>query len=155
MRFILLSLGKKHDPKLTEAITDFTNRLGRFVPSSWHIIAAKDSGGDSTTLITRESELILNTLSKDAFVILLDKDGHEYSTEKLSKQLDTILSSSYSDVVFVIGGAYGVNEDVRKRAQLVWSFGKMTYPHQIMRLLLAEQLYRSMSLRAGLPYHHE
>lgn len=101
-----------------------------------------------------ESERILSRLKPDDFVILLDERGKLVDSPSLSRLLLAPLESSKT-VVVIIGGAYGVDDTVHNRADIVWSLSPLVFPHQLVRLILAEQLYRAQEIAAGNPYHHE
>lgn len=101
-----------------------------------------------------ESERILKIISSDDYVILLDETGQMLSSLDLAEQLESRFIDS-KPVVVVIGGAYGVNQALLSRSNLVWSLSKLVFPHQLVRLILAEQLYRAQSIAAGNSYHHQ
>ena len=151
MKQVLLSVGKRHDPSLSVAINDFTARLDREVETSWHLI--KPSGANEPTARRVESLAVLDFVRSDDFVVLLDERGKELSSETLSVQYDGWLARP-GRIVFVIGGAYGVDEVLRARANYVLSLSKLVFPHQLVRLVLVEQLYRSRMISRNHPYHH-
>jgi 23S rRNA (pseudouridine1915-N3)-methyltransferase len=148
---VLVSVGKRHDAALVSAIDEFTNRLAREVPTSWHLV--KPSGADELTARRVESAAVLDFLQDGDFVVLLDERGRETASEALATLYDGWLQR-YPRIVFVIGGAYGVDPALRERADFVWSLSQLVFPHQIVRLLLAEQLYRARMISKGHPYHH-
>jgi 23S rRNA (pseudouridine1915-N3)-methyltransferase len=88
------------------------------------------------------------------YIILLDERGDNISSPELSKKLETAFNSS-KNVIMIIGGAFGVSEEVRRRSNFVWSFSKLVFPHQLMRVMLAEQIYRAQEIAHGGKYHHE
>ena len=151
MKQVLLSVGKRHDPSLSVAIDNFTARLDREVETSWHLI--KPSGANEPTARRVESLAVLDFVRSDDFIVLLDERGKELSSEGLSAQYDGWLARP-GRIVFVIGGAYGVDEVLRARANYVLSLSKLVFPHQLVRLVLVEQLYRSRMISRNHPYHH-
>ena len=151
MKQVLLSVGKRHDPALQAAIDDFTARLSREVETSWHLI--KPSGADEPTARRVESAAVLEFVRGDDFVVLCDERGKELSSESLAAQYDGWLTRP-GRIVFVIGGAYGVDEALRARADYVLALSKLVFPHQVVRLVLAEQLYRARMIAKNHPYHH-
>lgn len=151
MKQVLLSVGKRHDPALSAAIEEFTSRLDREVETSWHLI--KPSGADEPTARRIESDAVRDFVRDGDFVVLSDERGRELSSEALAGLYDDWLASSQR-LVFVIGGAYGVDERLRARADFVLSLSKLVFPHQIVRLVLAEQLYRARMISKNHPYHH-
>lgn len=148
---VLLSVGKRHDPALQGAIEEFTARLNREAETSWHLI--KPSGADEQTARRVESDAVLDFIRSDDFVVLCDERGRELSSEALAELYDRWLTCG-ARIVFVIGGAYGVDELLRDRADFVLSLSKLVFPHQIVRLVLAEQLYRARMITKNHPYHH-
>lgn len=104
---------------------------------------------------SREGELILKALKPSDEVILLDEHGREYRSVEFAAELEKKLSRGGRDIVYVIGGAYGFSDDVYARADGKLSLSKMTYSHQLVRTIFAEQLYRAFTIMKGEPYHHE
>lgn len=102
----------------------------------------------------RDSEQILKALKPNDFVVLCDERGTQFTSPGLAKLIESQFQSGTSHMVWVIGGAMGVNEALRKRASRVLSFSKMTFPHALARMMLYEQTYRALCLRANHPYHH-
>ncbi len=151
MKQVLLSVGKRHDPALSAAIEDFTTRLNREVETVWHLI--KPSGADELTARRVESAAVLDFVRSDDFVVLLDERGNELSSKALSAHYDDWLTRP-GRIVFVIGGAYGVDEALRARADYILSLSKLVFPHQLVRLILTEQLYRARMISKNHPYHH-
>ena len=151
MKQVILSVGKRHDPALQAAIEDFTARLGREVETTWHLI--KPSGADEPTARRSESAAVLDFVRSDDFVVLLDERGKELSSEGLATQYETWLARP-GRIVFVIGGAYGVDDALRTRADYVLALSKLVLPHQLVRLVLVEQLYRARMISKNHPYHH-
>lgn len=151
MKQVLLSVGKRHDPSLSAAIDEFTARLNREVETSWHLV--KPSGADEPTARRVESAAVLDFIQDGDFVVLLDERGREVSSEALARLYERWLER-YQRIVFVIGGAYGVDSTLQERADLVWSLSQLVFPHQFVRLLLAEQLYRARMITKNHPYHH-
>lgn len=151
MKQVLLSVGKRHDPALQGAIEEFTARLDREVETSWHLV--KPSGADEQTARRIESDAVLDFIRSDDFVVLLDERGREVSSAALARLYDGWLGR-YQRVVFVIGGAYGVSSLLRERADMIWALSQLVFPHQLVRLILAEQLYRARMITKNHPYHH-
>lgn len=147
MKILFISVGKKHDPALADSINDFTSRISHYAPIDWKLIASDQSA-------EAEGKSILNALDERDFIILLDEQGKEIDSEGLSKMLDTRLNASTHRLAFIIGGAYGVSESVKSRANSTIALSKLTFPHQLVRLLLAEQVYRAFTILKGEKYHH-
>lgn len=151
MKQVLVSVGKRHDPALSGAIDEFTARLGREVETSWHFI--KPSGTDEPTARRSESHAVLDFIHNNDYVVLCDERGKELSSEGLATTYDDMLARA-NRIVFVIGGAHGVDEQLHQRADFVWSLSKLVFPHQLVRVILVEQLYRARMITKNHPYHH-
>ena len=152
MKQLLISVGKKHDANLAAAIDDYTDRLKRFFPTEWLLLAP--SGADEPTARRVESMQILAKCDASDFVVLLDERGSQLSSAALAANYQSWQSLG-KRLVFVIGGAYGVSDELRSRADFIWGLSQGVFPHQIMRLLVTEQLYRSQAIIDGHPYHHQ
>lgn len=148
---VLVSVGKRHDPSLTGAIDEFTQRLNREVETGWQLI--KPSGADELTARRLESASILSVLRADDHVVLLDERGEQFTSPAFASKYQQWLSRP-GRIVYVIGGAYGVDELLFDRADTVWALSKLVFPHQLVRVVLAEQLYRAHMIIKNHPYHH-
>lgn len=149
MNIKIVTVGNKPSKEITDLIADYTKRLPRNISVTWQYL--KHSGAsDAKSSKQQESENILRTISDSDYVILLDETGKQLSSTKLSDRLFT----TNKDLVFVIGGAYGVDNTIADRANFVWSLSDLVFPHQIVRLLLSEQLYRAYTISVNHPYHH-
>ncbi len=142
----ILAIGKHHDKALLAAITDYETRLGAKLRLSWQFLP-------HTGQILTESNAIRKSLKDTEYVIVLDDTGSQLSSEKFSEKLQS-LAVGDKDICFVIGGAYGVDDALLKQADFVWSLGVLTLPHQLVRLVLIEQLYRAVTIWDGGSYHH-
>ncbi len=144
----IITVGKKSKNWVSEAVGTYSKRLQGNFKIEWNIIP--NSGAKSPEqALKQESEHILNRLSPTDFVILLDETGKNISSPELSDKL-----VNNQNVVFVIGGAYGVDISVKNRANFIWSLSKLVFPHQIVRLILTEQIYRAQMISQNHPYHH-
>ena len=157
MRITLLTVGKTDIPWVREGLEMYVSRLGHYAPFSLkEIPELKGVAALSQAQIKeREGELILRQLAPSDEVILLDEHGREYRSVEFADWLGRRLASSGRDLVFVIGGAYGFSDAVYARAGGKLSLSKMTYSHQLVRTIFAEQLYRAFTILRGEPYHHE
>lgn len=151
MSYHIIAIGPKHEPQLRSMIQTYEKRLERFGGVRWSLLPY-GAQADETARKT-ESTAILAKLRDDDYVILLDERGSKLPSPVLAERLDALRASS-KRIVFVIGGAYGVDATLRKRADFVWSLSQLVFPHQIIRLLLVEQLYRSHMILENHPYHH-
>lgn len=149
----LITVSQKQPTWITQAYEEYAKRL----PREWHLAldvlpVAKRSSHTVEQCIKLECERILSTARKSALLIALDERGEAWSTESLAQYLKDWLSSGES-VTFVIGGPDGLSQECKKRAHRVWSLSPLTLPHGLVRVILAEQLYRAWSITVGHPYH--
>lgn len=158
MRIEIAAIGKKRggpEAALVEDYLDRTRGFGRRIGFSDVVLseleAPKSLSGE--TLKKREGELLLKTLSDGASLIALDETGENISSEKFAKLLERLRDDGAQSAAFVIGGADGHGDEVRGRATRLISFGAATWPHMLVRAMLAEQLYRAMTILSGHPYH--
>lgn len=142
----ILCVGKIKEKYLADGIAEYAKRLSRYCGFS--VVEIPDETGDAE--VKKESDALLARLR--GYVILLDLGGKELSSPDFAEAVDRAYLTS-PEITFVIGGSKGVDERVRAKANLCVSFGKVTYPHQLMRLILAEQIYRAFNILAGTPYH--
>lgn len=156
MKLQLWSVGKPHETYLKTGIEDFTKRINNYFPAEWHIIPSPKNAGSlsETELKKAEAAIILTLLHKDDYLILLDERGKQISSPELAQWLQQRANESTRRIVFLIGGAYGVDATVMKRANYTWSLSKLVFPHMLVRLLLAEQVYRACTILRNEKYHH-
>ncbi len=141
MKIILASIGKSHDEEYAGLINEFTNRINKYIVAEW--------------LIINSDEAFLEKVKSDDYFILLDERGKELDNNNFAKHIEQVYNGGKKRLIFLIGGAYGVNESVKGRADLIMSFSKLVFPHMLMRIMLAEQLYRTHTIMKGEKYHHE
>lgn len=156
MKFQLWTIGKNHEPFVKEGIDMFTKRISKYYPVEWNIIStAKNAASFSENdLKKKEGDIIINLLQKDDYLVLLEETGKQLSSEELASFIQQRANESTKNILFLIGGAYGVSNDVKKRANFQWSLSKLVFPHQLVRLILAEQIYRACSINRNEKYHH-
>jgi 23S rRNA (pseudouridine1915-N3)-methyltransferase len=156
MKIIFLSVGKKHEVLFEDAILHFTKRASFYNPVSWEILSpSKNPSLPIESQKKEEGERILSFLKPSDYCILLDETGKNLSSEDLSQKIEERKNEATERLVFIIGGAFGVSEEVKKRANFTFSLSKLVFPHMLVRLILAETVYRSLSILAGDKYHHE
>lgn len=148
----VISVGRKHESWVEPGIARYETRLKRPYSIEW--IFLPHSSHEGLRARQDESERILKRLNEDDFVLLLDERGKNYDSPTLSQSLEDILVHGKS-IVCIIGGAYGVDGGVLERADTVWSLSKLVFPHQLVRLILVEQIYRMQEIAKGGRYHHE
>ena len=156
MKFQFWSVGKNHEPYVKEGIELFTKRISNYYAAEWNIIPMPKNAASlsETDLKKKEGETITGLLQKDDYLVLLEETGKMLGSEDLANFIQQRANESTKNMVFLIGGAYGVSADVKKRANYTWSLSKLVFPHQLVRLILAEQIYRACSINRNEKYHH-
>lgn len=150
MKITILTIGKRHEPWVEPGITRFLERLRAPFVTEMSIIPHSGQIGDRAR--QDESERLMSRLRPHDFIILLDERGRNLSSPELSQ---LVLDHTDQHIVIIIGGAYGVTEMLHRRADIVWSLSRLVFPHQLVRLILAEQLYRAQEIARGGAYHHD
>lgn len=148
MNIQIVSVGNKPRPGVNDLITTYVTRLPRSIQVNWTFI--KHGVGDVNTSMQNEAEKILKSIPVGYKTVLLDETGKLINSEEFSENF----IAQGTDICFVIGGAYGVSKDVFDKADHVISLSKLVFPHQIVRIILAEQIYRAHCIATGHPYHH-
>jgi 23S rRNA (pseudouridine1915-N3)-methyltransferase len=156
MKLQFWSIGKVHEAYVKEAVEIFTKRISHYYPVEWNIIPVPKNTAmlNETDLKKKEGDSILNSLQKDDYLILLDERGKLIKSEELAKFIETRANESVKKMVFLVGGAFGVSDDVMNRANYKWSLSPLVFPHQLVRLILAEQVYRACTIIKNEKYHH-
>ena len=157
MKITLLTVGKTDRDWVKQGLDIYVSRLKHYIPFSIvEIPELKNVSALSTEQIkTKEGELILKNVKPNDDVILLDERGKQYTSVELAKIIQDKISYAGKDIVFIIGGAYGFSDAVYQRANSKLSLSKMTFSHQMVRAIFAEQIYRAFTIMRGEPYHHE
>ena len=156
MKLQFWSIGKNHDAYIKGGVDEFTSRISNYYPVKWNILNASKNAASLTELALKqkEAELVLGMLHKDDYLVVLDSRGKQITSEDLSRFLQQRANESHKQLIFLIGGAYGIEEPVLKRANFVWSLSLLTFPHQLVRLVLSEQIYRACTIQRNEKYHH-
>jgi 23S rRNA (pseudouridine1915-N3)-methyltransferase len=157
MKIALWSVGKPHENYVKEGIEDFTKRISKYHAVDWKILAPARQNINSLEADTKkhEAQTILNYLTKDDYLVLLDEKGRQISSPELAAFIEQRANNSVRQLVFLIGGAFGVDDAIKTRANFTWSLSHLVFPHQLVRLMLAEQIYRACSIIRNGKYHHE
>ncbi len=148
MKLLIISVGKGKDVLMEDIVRHFETRILRYLPLEWIYI-----GHESTK--TKEGEKILSHVKKEDYVVVLDERGRDMTSPALAELVENRMVDSVKRMIFVIGGAYGVSDDVYKRANYTWKLSSLIFPHLLVRVILLEQLYRAMTIIQGEKYHHE
>jgi 23S rRNA (pseudouridine1915-N3)-methyltransferase len=157
MKLQFWSVGKPHEGYVIEGIALFTKRINHYYKAEWKIITPLKNAGilAPQELKIKEGENILSILQKEDYLILLDENGKNFTSEGLAKFIETKANESEKNIVFLIGGAFGVSPAIKARANYIWSLSSLVFPHQLVRLLLTEQIYRACSIIKNEKYHHQ
>ena len=157
MKILLIVIGKTDQKWLVDGIGQYAERLTHFAQFEMQVIPdiKNTKNMDFQTQKIREGELILNLLQSSDDVWLLDDKGREMTSPEMARWLEKRMAQSTKRLVFIIGGPYGFSQDVYNRVPGKMSLSKMTFSHQMVRLIFVEQLYRAFSILNNLPYHHE
>ncbi len=148
----VLAIGKKHQPWVDAGINRYQARLQKPWDITWQL--APHSNFDNDKARDEESIRLLSRIKPDDYVVLLDEVGTSLSSPELAVKLQDVMADG-QNITVVIGGAYGVNDALRHRSNLVWSLSKLVFPHQLVRLILTEQLYRAQEIAKNSAYHHK
>ncbi len=158
MNITILAVGKIKESFYREALAEYQKRLSRYCRLEIVEVAdepapEKASPAQEDAIREKEAQRILKRLRDNSFVITLEIAGKKYDSEKFAKKLENLALSGKSQLVFIIGGSLGLHSSVSARADLSLSFSDMTFPHQLMRVILTEQIYRAFRIIRGEPYH--
>jgi 23S rRNA (pseudouridine1915-N3)-methyltransferase len=157
MKLQFWAIGKNNEPYVKPGVEDFTKRISNYFKVEWNIIPVPRNAGmmSEMDLKKKEGELVLEWLEPNDFLIALDEHGKSMTSEKLAAFLQARANDSAKKLVFLIGGAFGLDPMILKRANYTWSLSELTFPHQLVRLILAEQVYRACTILRNEKYHHK
>jgi 23S rRNA (pseudouridine1915-N3)-methyltransferase len=157
MKIKLLVIGKTDAEFIKQGIGEYEKRIKHYIPYESIIIPGiRNAGSCSAAEIrTREAKQLMNNISASDYLVLLDENGRGFSSLEFSEFLSKRFSSGIKTIVFIVGGAYGVSDLIKKRANFILSLSHMTFSHQIIRLFFLEQLYRGLTILNNESYHHE
>ncbi len=156
MKITILTIGKTGTSYLKEGIVIYLDRLKHYAKVDYKELPDINARGVLPEILKqKEGEIILKQIRPDDFLVLLDEKGDHYSSRHFAEFLQKKMNAGTKNLVLVIGGAFGFSEAVYERANGKISFSKMTYSHEMIRLLLAEQLYRAFTILKGESYHHD
>lgn len=150
MTIKIIAIGKKHEKWVKDGIDRYETRLRKPWDITWQYLPHSSLAAEAAR--AEESRRILEKVDRDDYLVLLDERGKMLNSPALARLLEAQLG--FKKVVLVIGGAYGVDDSVRARANTVWSLSDLVFPHQLVRLIITEQIYRAGEIAAGRPYHH-
>lgn len=156
MKIQFWSIGKGHERTVELGVNDFTKRISNYFPISWKIVPTPryTSSTPPDEQKKKEAAVVLKMIDAKDYLILLDEKGKMLTSPQLAAFLQQRANESKRNLIFLIGGAFGVDETVLQRADLRWSLSPLTFPHQLVRLILAEQVYRACTINRNEKYHH-
>jgi len=154
LKISICSVGKANESYIKDGVDQFTKRISHYYPIDWSLITPSKLT-DPVQIKKAEAESIIKALSKTDILILLDEKGKMLDSPGLAKLIQQKANQSAQRIVFLIGGAYGVDQSIKERANFTWSLSELVFPHMLVRLILAEQIYRACSILANEKYHHE
>jgi 23S rRNA (pseudouridine1915-N3)-methyltransferase len=157
MKISLWAIGKNHEPYIKEGTEEFTKRISRYFSIDWNIIPVPKNAVmlSEMDLKKKEAEVILQWLRPEDFLVALDERGKQLPSEGLASLIQTRTNESTKNLVFLIGGAFGLEKQILSRANFTWSLSQLTFPHQLVRLILTEQIYRACTILRNEKYHHK
>lgn len=158
MKITLITVGKIKEKYLKDAITEYSKRLIRYCKLEIIEVADEKTPDNASETVEdrirdKEGERILKYVRDDAYVVTLEIEGKLLTSEELAKKIENLGIQGTSHIIFIIGGSIGLGKEVLKRSDYALSFSKMTFPHQLMRVILLEQIYRSYRIISHEPYH--
>lgn len=153
MQIDLIVVGKLKEKSMQQMCNEYIKRLGSYCKLS--VVELKDESNnlDQKTVMTREAEAINKVLDEKSYIIIMDIDGKQMGSEEFSRKIDDITTYENSKITFVIGGSLGIDPTIKAKANMRMSFSKMTFPHQLFRVMLLEQIYRQFRIAKNEPYH--
>lgn len=155
MKIKIICLGKTKQKFIEDGISEYQKRISKYFKLDWQILPDVKLTGNKTieNVKEQEAEIIIKKIPMSSFIIALDETGKEFSSVKIAKFLENKLNTE-KEIIFVIGGVYGLSNRILKTANIVLSFSRFTFTHQMIRLLLLEQLYRSFTIIKNKKYHY-
>jgi 23S rRNA (pseudouridine1915-N3)-methyltransferase len=156
MNIEIWSVGKDNDAFIEDGLKYYFQKTKPYNPVELVIIqpSKKNATTDVERTKLQEEELILKKLTPQHYLIVLDERGKQLNSVQWSQQFQQLMNQGTKTLVILVGGAFGVTDNVRKQAKQVWSLSSLVFPHQMVRLIVAEQVYRAFSILNNSPYHH-
>jgi 23S rRNA (pseudouridine1915-N3)-methyltransferase len=154
VHFRFVWVGRTRDRLLSELEEGYLKRLGHLIPTelTWVPELKKGNQGQLSARLEREARSLERKI-KESYLVVLDEAGRQFASQELSATLEKLMNRGVPEVTFVVGGCWGIPEQIKRAADLKWSLGRLTLPHELARVVVLEQVYRSMSILRSLPYH--
>jgi 23S rRNA (pseudouridine1915-N3)-methyltransferase len=156
LKIIFLSVGRIKKGYAKDGVAEYLKRINRYMPVEEVVVKDESSGGKvpRVDVLKREGERLLGKLKQGDIIIALDEQGRGFSSAAFAKQMERFLGSGKKRLCFIVGGAFGLSEELKKKADLLLALSEMTMPHDLARLVLSEQVYRAFTIMRGEPYSH-
>jgi len=154
MKIIILTVGKVKNRLFKEAVLHYLEMAGKYVALEWVVLPDAVQKGNNDNGISKEGQSILRRVGERDFAVLLDERGRKYKSRDFSVWLEEKFAEIQGRIIFIVGGPYGVSNQVKNRADFLLSLSDMTFPHELCTVMLSEQLYRACTIKAGTGYHH-
>jgi len=154
MKIQIWAVGKNHEPHFKTSVDLFTARISHYFPVEWRIFSSPKIA-DAEQLKNAEGKIFLQAIQPGDFVVALDEYGKQMTSPALATFIEKQSFQSTKNLIFIIGGAFGLDAEILKRSDHKWSLSQLTFPHQLVRVILAEQLYRACTILRGERYHHQ
>lgn len=156
MKIYFWTMGKVHETYVQQGIETFTKRISHYYPVEWKIFpTAKNAASATEDEIKKwEAGKILDTLQVDEILVALDENGKQWNSIEVAQFIQDNADAGKKNLIFLIGGAYGLHESILSKCNYKWSLSKLVFPHQLVRLILAEQIYRACTINRNEKYHH-
>lgn len=149
MKIIILAIGKEKDFSGYEIVSEYINRIGHYYPVDLNYISGTDKEDENKKLVK-----FIDKINEQSFIVALDETGKKLSSVGLSELFEKVTNQSFKNIIFIIGGAYGISSEIKEGANLVLSLSDMTFTHTMTRMIIAEQIYRACTIQKGEKYHH-
>ncbi len=154
MKILLLSFTRSEEKYIVEGVAEFEKRIKKYNSFETKTIKAK-AESNATEQLKAEAKLLEQYFTSDTIVVLLDENGKQFTSKKFSDFLQSKMNTGKKNLIFVIGGAFGFSDDVKKKSSDLISLSSLTFPHQLAKLIFCEQLYRAFTILKGEKYHHQ
>jgi 23S rRNA (pseudouridine1915-N3)-methyltransferase len=156
MKITIYCFGKENETYIKEGTELFTKRIKHYYPIEWQILPIPKNASVLSIIEykKKEADNLITKLEKDDYIICLDENGKMLSSPDVGKQIIKAANLSSKRLLLIIGGAYGIDKTILQKANFIWSLSALVFPHQLVRLILAEQLYRACSINNNEKYHH-
>jgi 23S rRNA (pseudouridine1915-N3)-methyltransferase len=157
MKIECWAIGKPHESYIAQGVNDFTQRVGNYYPVEWRLFSLKKNASivSEQKLKQEENAMIQSALKAEDWLVCLDEKGKTLTSRQLTGFIQDRGNEAVKRLIFLIGGAYGMDETLLKKSKFIWSLSSLTFPHQLVRLILAEQIYRACSIGRNEKYHHD